>query len=102
MEFNQIELAPLAPLDNAEPSPDGAEVFVPEKVCAKAIRYVVEDNKLSHVSFTGGCDGNLKALSVLMEGMPVDDVVEKLSGITCGKKTTSCVDQLCNALREHK
>lgn len=83
-------------------APDGSETFVPEKVCAKQINYAVDGDTLAHVSFVGGCDGNLKALSTLLEGMDVDQVVEKLKGITCGKKDTSCVDQLSKALLEHK
>lgn len=78
-----------------------AEVFIPEKVCAKMIRFVVEDHKLAYLKFTGGCDGNLKAISKLLVGMDVDEVIEKLSGITCGKKNTSCTDQLCVALRSY-
>lgn len=79
----------------------GKELYVPEKVCAKAIRFSVEDGKLTNVSFTGGCDGNLKAISALVDGMPVEQVISTLSGITCGRKDTSCADQLCNALRDY-
>jgi len=78
---------------------DGVEVFVPENVCPKAIRYAVKDGKLEHLEFAGGCDGNLKALSRLLVGMDIDTVIDKLAGITCGKKSTSCVDQLCSALK---
>ncbi len=102
MEFNQIELAPLTPLDApaTDNAPGDSEVFVPQNVCPKMIRYAVEDNKLVHLDFAGGCDGNLKAISALVEGMEIEQVVEKLSGITCGKKDTSCVDQLCIALKD--
>lgn len=106
MEFKELELAPLSPLSPLdEPAedkcPSCAESFVPKQVCPKMIRYAVEGDKLAHVSFVGGCDGNLKAIAALVEGMEVEYVIDKLSGITCGKKTTSCVDQLCSALREH-
>lgn len=102
MDSLQLDLAPLAPLNSStETVPGNAEVFTPEKVCPKKIQYVVEDHKLAHLSFVGGCEGNLKAMATLLEGMDIDDVVEKLSGITCGNKPTSCADQLCKALRDH-
>lgn len=93
------ELAPFS-MGASAPVDDGMEVFVPENVCPKMIRYAVKDHKLAHLEFAGGCDGNLKALSALLVDMDIDIVIDKLSGITCGKKTTSCVDQLCSALRE--
>ena len=98
MKSNLSELTPLAPLDLAGPAGDDLEVFKPENVCSKAIRYKVENGRLTRLQFTGGCDGNLKAIATLVEGMKVEDVVDKLKGITCGKKDTSCVDQLCVAL----
>lgn len=103
MDTSLMELSPLAST-KLQPSvdvPSGAEEFVPEKVCAKMIHFVVEDNKLMHVNFSGGCEGNLKAISKLLKGMEVSEVIEKLDGISCGKKDTSCTDQLCIALREH-
>lgn len=103
---NMIELAPLAPLDGptelmATDASNDMDVFVPEKVCAKMIQFSVEDHKLAHLNFTGGCEGNLTAIAKLVEGMDIDDVVNKLEGIKCGNKPTSCTDQLCIALREH-
>ncbi|BCS88093.1 TIGR03905 family TSCPD domain-containing protein [Pseudodesulfovibrio sediminis] len=80
-------------------APSDAVTFVPEKVCAKSIRYAVEDGKLAYIDFVGGCEGNLKALSTLLKGMEIADVISKLSGITCGMKSTSCADQLCVALK---
>lgn len=91
-------LAPLSPLDLAAPDAEGLEAFTPEKVCAKLISYKVEDGRLTNLRFTGGCEGNLKAISILLEGMKVEDVVDKLKGTTCGQKGTSCTDQLCIAL----
>ncbi|WP_081588421.1 TIGR03905 family TSCPD domain-containing protein [Maridesulfovibrio hydrothermalis] len=82
-------------------TPAGTEIFIPKGVCAKQINFAVEDGKLSYLNFTGGCDGNLKAVSALTEGMELEDIIRKLSGITCGKKSTSCPDQLCCALREY-
>lgn len=90
-----LSVAPIEADDN------GLDVFVPENVCPKAIRYAVKDNKLAHLEFAGGCDGNLKALSALLVDMEIETVIGKLSGITCGKKTTSCVDQLCSALKDN-
>ncbi|WP_319543064.1 TIGR03905 family TSCPD domain-containing protein [uncultured Pseudodesulfovibrio sp.] len=103
MENTFFELTPLAPLDSlhATSVPGDASTYIPEGVCAKMIRFAVEDHKLVHLSFTGGCDGNLKAIAKLVEGMDVSEVVEKLSGLTCGKKNTSCADQLCRALTDH-
>jgi uncharacterized protein (TIGR03905 family) len=78
------------------------EHFVPEKgVCTKEIDFVVDNGSLDYVSFAGGCEGNLKAIASMIEGMNVDFVLDRFSGITCGSKSTSCVDQLCHALREY-
>nr|WP_319548620.1 TIGR03905 family TSCPD domain-containing protein [Desulfogranum marinum] len=53
---------------------------------------------LRNVNFAGGCQGKLRAISILLDGMPVEEVIEKVKGITCGKKSTSCTDQLANIL----
>ena len=71
-------------------------------VCAKAIYFDIEDNKLKNVSYLGGCNGNLKGISSLVEGMPVDEVIARVEGIHCGMKSTSCPDQLARALKEAK
>lgn len=73
--------------------------FIPEGVCSKKITIEVEDGILKELSFTGGCDGNLKAIATLTKGMQVLDVIEKLEGNTCGKRDTSCADQLTKALK---
>ncbi len=99
MDNSLFQIEPLAPL--TIPADDDTELFVPKGVCAKLIRFAVEDNCLTRVSFTGGCDGNLKAISALVEGMPVEQVLKTLKGITCGKKSTSCADQLCTGLQEY-
>ncbi|WP_320172245.1 TIGR03905 family TSCPD domain-containing protein [Maridesulfovibrio sp.] len=80
---------------------NGTETFTPKGVCSKLIRFTVTDGKLSYVHFTGGCDGNLKGISALVTGMELEKIIETLSGITCGRKTTSCPDQLSRALREY-
>lgn len=70
--------------------------------CSTKIDFEIEDNRLHNVSFTSGCNGNLKAISKLVEGEKVDDVINKLSGIKCGLKNTSCGDQLAKALESVK
>jgi uncharacterized protein (TIGR03905 family) len=69
-------------------------------VCAKEIKFDIQDGIVKNVKFNGGCPGNLQAISVLVEGMPAEEVIKKLKGITCGNKTTSCTDQLVNAILE--
>ena len=68
--------------------------------CSQRIIFDVEDNILKNVQFIGGCNGNLKGISSLVEGMNIDDVIAKVEGISCGFKSTSCPDQLAKALRE--
>ena len=70
--------------------------------CSKEINFDIEDNKIHNVSFVGGCNGNLKAVSSLVEGQNIDTVIKRLKGITCNSKQTSCVDQLATALQEVK
>ena len=70
--------------------------------CSKEINFDIEDNKIHNVSFVGGCNGNLKAVSSLVEGQDIDTVIERLKGITCNSKQTSCGDQLATALQEVK
>lgn len=75
-------------------------VYKTSGVCSQSINYEIKDGKVYNVSFTGGCNGNLKGIGKLVEGMPVDEVVSKLKGITCGFKSTSCPDQLAKALEQ--
>ena len=70
--------------------------------CSKEINFDIEDNKIHNVSFIGGCNGNLKAVSSLVEGQDIDTVIKRLNGITCNSKQTSCGDQLATALQEVK
>lgn len=69
-------------------------------VCSQEIRFHIEGNVITNVSFLGGCNGNLKAVSKLVEGMTVEEIEAKLKGNTCGIRPTSCADQLCLAVRE--
>ncbi|WP_300724776.1 TIGR03905 family TSCPD domain-containing protein [uncultured Bacteroides sp.] len=68
--------------------------------CSTNIEVEIENGIVNDVHFTGGCNGNLKGISSLVKGMKVEDVIERLEGIQCGSKPTSCPDQLCKALRE--
>ena len=70
--------------------------------CSKEINFDIEDNKIHNVSFVGGCNGNLKAVSSLVEGQDIDTVIKRLKWITCNSKQTSCGDQLATALQEVK
>lgn len=70
--------------------------------CSQMIYFDLEDGKVKNVQFMGGCNGNLKGIGQLVEGMDVDDVIAKLEGTTCGMKRTSCPDQLALALKEAK
>ena len=73
--------------------------YKPSGVCVKEIKLEVEDNILKSVEFVGGCPGNLALLKKLIEGKNVDDIINKIDGVRCGEKQTSCSMQLCNALR---
>lgn len=68
--------------------------------CSSVIDFDIEGDVIKNVKFTGGCNGNLKAISSLVEGMKVTEIEEKLKGITCGWKNTSCSDQLSRAVRK--
>lgn len=74
--------------------------YTPRGVCSRQIDVEVNGDTVESVQFTGGCDGNLKAISKLVAGMKVDDVAALLEGNTCGRRSTSCADQLVAALRE--
>ena len=70
--------------------------------CSQMITFDVEDNKVMNVKFMGGCNGNLKGIGALVEGMDIDDVIARVEGISCGMKSTSCPDQLAKALKAYK
>ena len=70
--------------------------------CSQVINFEVVDGKVANVQFLGGCNGNLKGIAALVEGMPVDEVISRVEGIQCGMKPTSCPDQLAKALKEAK
>jgi len=68
--------------------------------CSTEVSFELRDGKVHSVSFTDGCHGNLKALGILAEGMNAEELVRKLSGIHCGRKKTSCGDQLATAISQ--
>ncbi len=70
-----------------------------KSVCSSRISFDLDDGIVTNVEFTGGCNGNLKAIGKLTEGMEAEKLIELLSGNTCGFKSTSCADQLANAVR---
>jgi len=75
--------------------------FKTSGVCAKEINFSIDSGIIKKVSFTGGCNGNLKGMGLLLEGMKVEDVISKLEGTKCGPRETSCPDQLAKALKEY-
>lgn len=68
--------------------------------CSQTILFEIDDNKVKNVVYIGGCNGNLQGIAKLVQGMDVQDVIERLEGIRCGMKPTSCPDQLAKALKE--
>lgn len=76
--------------------------YTPSGICAVDIDFEVENDVVKKVTFTGGCNGNHKGLNALIQGMKVDEAIERLSGITCGPRNTSCPDQLACALKAYK
>lgn len=72
--------------------------YIPKGVCSSAIDVDVENGIIRSVVFTGGCSGNLKGISNLVQGMEIEDAIIRLKGIECGYKRTSCPDQLALAL----
>ena len=70
--------------------------------CSREIAFEVENGKVKNVQFYGGCNGNLKGIGALVEGMDIDAVISRVEGITCGMKATSCPDQLAQALKAAK
>lgn len=74
--------------------------FTPHGVCSQKMLIEVEDGIVRDVKVVGGCHGNLQGISALVKGMKIEDVIERLEGIRCGMKSTSCPDQLARALKE--
>lgn len=72
--------------------------YSPKGVCPTHLEFDLEDGIVKNISFRGGCNGNLKAIATLCEGMPAEELQAKLSGIRCGFKASSCSDQLAQAV----
>lgn len=75
--------------------------YKPRGVCAQSMTFYIEDNTVQHLEVMGGCNGNLQGISKLVEGMKVEEVIQRLEGIRCGFKNTSCPDQMSIALKEY-
>lgn len=76
--------------------------YKPSGVCSREMIIELDGNKIKKLTIVGGCDGNTKGISKLVVGMNINDVIERLRGIQCGMKGTSCPDQLAKALLELK
>lgn len=74
-------------------------VYKTKDTCSSEIQLNIEGNVVTNISFTGGCNGNLKAIPILVDGMTVEEIEGKLAGIVCGRRPTSCADQLAKACR---
>ena len=70
--------------------------------CSQMISFEVNNNIVTNVQFFGGCNGNLKGIGKLVEGMNIDEIISRIEGIQCGMKATSCPDQLAQALKAAK
>ena len=73
--------------------------YLTENTCSQLISMDLDGDIVHNITFTGGCNGNLKTTSLLLEGWSVGQIEEKLTGITCGRRPTSCSDQLAKAVR---
>lgn len=75
-------------------------IYEPKNVCPVQIKFDIDGNIITNISFYGGCNGNLKAVSKLVNGWTVEKIEQYLKGNTCGRKPTSCADQLAVAVRK--
>ena len=71
-------------------------------VCSREIRFDIDGNTIKTVQFVGGCSGNTQGVARLIEGMDIDEAIQRIDGIDCGGRGTSCPDQLARALTEYK
>lgn len=76
--------------------------FTPKGVCSRKMTIEIEGDTVKSLSVLGGCNGNLKGISSLVKGMKIDEIIERLDGIDCGGKGTSCPAQLAIALKQYK
>jgi len=76
--------------------------YITNGTCSTKIHFEIKDGIIHNVSFDGGCNGNLKAVSALVEGMDVEKLLPKIKGLHCGRRKTSCCDQLACAIEKHR
>lgn len=76
--------------------------YIPRGVCSRKMILDIENDIITSLKVDGGCNGNLQGISSLVKGMKIDEVIERLSGIRCGAKSTSCPAQLAEALTKYK
>ena len=76
-------------------------IYQTKGVCSRAIEIEIEDGVILSVKYQGGCSGNTQGVAALARGLKVEDAIERLNGIRCGAKSTSCPDQLSVALKEY-
>ena len=74
--------------------------YTPRGVCTRSITFDIQDGVVCNIRFVGGCSGNTQGICRLAEGKPADEVIRRLSGIRCGAKSTSCPDQLAQAIQK--
>ncbi len=74
--------------------------YTPRGVCSRRMTFEIENGIVADLKVEGGCNGNLKGISSLVKGLPVEEVIERLSGINCGGRGTSCPDQIAQALEK--
>ena len=74
--------------------------YTPQGTCSRLIDIEMDGDRIADIRFTGGCNGNLQGIAAMARGLKVAKVIERLQGIKCGNKPTSCPDQLAKALRE--
>lgn len=92
--MNNIEINTVNNIDNIS--------YIPSGVCCKCINLKIENNIVKDAEFIGGCNGNLQGIRSLILGQNIDEISQKLYGICCGVKTTSCPDQLAKAIQAYK
>ena len=76
--------------------------YRPRGVCSQLMEIEVEGDRIKHVKVTGGCSGNLQGIARLVAGMDIDEAISRMEGVRCGYKSTSCPDQLAQALKAYK
>lgn len=77
-------------------------IYKPKGTCSTKMIFDIEDGTVKSLRVENGCSGNLQGISSLIQGMKIDEVIEKLDGIRCGRKATSCPDQMAQALKQYK